>query len=205
MALGFVRPARAEDAAEIARIQLLTWRTAYTRLIPPHILDRLDKSWLTDRWLAAVTSPPTPGHHVLVAVEQSEPGARAVGFAAIGPADDDTAAPADPHRQERPAGPLAAVTDLLVEPRFGRRGHGSRLLSAAMAHWSDDGFASAWAWSFAEDPATIAFLQSAGWEFDGATRGLDMDGVVVVQRRLHVSVPERAEEVRLRSTRDHFG
>ena len=188
MALGYVRPARAEDAAEIARVQLLTWRTAYARLIPPHILDRLDKSWLTDRWLAAVENPPTARHHVLVAVEQSEPGASVVGFVAIGPADDDTAAPGAPDDEERLADPPAAVTDLLVEPRFGRRGHGSRLVSAAMAHWTDEGFATAWMWAFSEDPATLSFLTSAGWDFDGRTRGLDMDGVVVPQRRLHVAV-----------------
>src|SRR3954447_10388268 len=38
MALGFVRPARPDDAEEIARIQLSTWRTAYRRMFPAHVL-----------------------------------------------------------------------------------------------------------------------------------------------------------------------
>ena len=42
MALGFVRPARPEDAGEIARIQLTTWRTAYRRMFPAHVLANLD-------------------------------------------------------------------------------------------------------------------------------------------------------------------
>lgn len=188
MATGYVRPARVEDAAEIARLQLLTWRTAYARLVPPHVLERLDTSWLTDRWREAVEAPPSDRHHVLIAVEQSGGAERAVGFVAIGPADDDTAAPGeDSARPEAPV-TIAAITDLLVEPRFGRRGHGSRLLSAAIAHWRDEGFTEARAWAFGEDPATIKFLTSAGWAFDGKTRGLDMDGVVVPQRRLHVAL-----------------
>ena len=35
---------------------------------------------------------------------------------------------------------LASVTDLLVEPRWGRRGHGSRLLAASVDLWRADGF-----------------------------------------------------------------
>jgi hypothetical protein len=34
VALGFVRPARPDDAGEIARIQLSTWRVAYDLLVP---------------------------------------------------------------------------------------------------------------------------------------------------------------------------
>src|SRR5256885_8302486 len=34
MALGYVRPARPDEAEEIARIQLSTWRIAYRRLLP---------------------------------------------------------------------------------------------------------------------------------------------------------------------------
>ena len=39
---------------------------------------------------------------------------------------------------------VAAVTDLLVEPRWGRRGHGSRLLAASVDLWRTDGFERRW-------------------------------------------------------------
>ena len=42
MALGYVRPARPDEADDIARIQLSTWRTAYRRLLPRHVLDDLE-------------------------------------------------------------------------------------------------------------------------------------------------------------------
>jgi GNAT superfamily N-acetyltransferase len=183
MALGYVRPARPEDAGEIARIQLATWRVAYRRMIPRHVLDELDEGFLAQRWGAAVTAPPTPRHRVLVAVEQAEQ-SYLVGFAASGPADEPALAPEEPPLPEG----VAAVTDLLVEPRWGRRGHGSRLLAATVDLWREDGFAGAVAWAYADDPATRTFLDAAGWEPDGAARALDVDDLLVSQLRYHVTL-----------------
>ncbi|TDB84041.1 GNAT family N-acetyltransferase, partial [Micromonospora fluostatini] len=62
MALGYVRPARGDDAGEIARIQLATWRVAYRRILPRHVLDNLDEEYLARRWSAAVLQPPSDAH-----------------------------------------------------------------------------------------------------------------------------------------------
>ncbi|MBX6723193.1 MAG: GNAT family N-acetyltransferase [Dactylosporangium sp.] len=183
MAIGYVRPARASDAAEIARIQLATWRVAYRRILPSRVLDRLDEGWMARRWLAAIETPPTDRHRVLVAVEQADQ-AYLVGFAAIGPADDAALAPGE----EALPDTVAAVTDLLVEPRWGRRGHGSRLLAASVDLWRTDGFATALAWAYQGDVATRRFLTSAGWRPDGATRALDVDDQLIPQLRLHVDL-----------------
>ena len=121
---------------------------------------------------------------MLIAVEQSESTTHVVGFAAAGPADEQALAPEEP---PLPAG-VAAVTDLLVEPRWGRRGHGSRLLSACVDHWRGDGFTSAVAWAYDADEATRKFLASTGWSPDGAARALDVDDLLVPQVRLHVSL-----------------
>jgi GNAT superfamily N-acetyltransferase len=188
MALGYVRPARPGEAAAIARIQLSTWRTAYRRLIPRNVLDELDEAWLTQRWGTAIEAPPSARHRVLVAIEQGE-AAHLVGFAATGPADEDALVPG-----EEPFGTgVAAVTELLVEPRWGRRGHGSRLLAASVDLWREDGFTTAVAWAYEDDTATRKFLTGAGWEPDGAHRALDVDDLLVPQLRLHVSIEEGAE------------
>lgn len=184
MALGFVRPARPEDASEIARIQLATWRTAYKRMFPAHVLANLDEAYLTRGWSEAIESPPSPRHRVLIAVEQSETGQTVVGFAASGPADEQAAAPEEPPLADG----VAAVTDLLVEPRWGRRGHGSRLLSATVDLWLEDGFDTAVAWAYDADEAMKRFLASAGWEPDGAGRALDVDDLLVNQLRLHIGL-----------------
>ena len=183
MANGYVRPARPEEAGDIARIQVATWRTAYRRLLPRHVLAGLDEPWIAQRWAEAITEPPSPRHRVLVAVEQGAE-RHTVGFVASGPADDAALAPDE---RDLPDG-VAAVTDLLVEPRWGRRGHGSRLLSAAVSLWREDGFETAVAWAYLEDPATRGFLTSAGWAPDGASRSLDVDDLLVAQLRLHVAL-----------------
>jgi GNAT superfamily N-acetyltransferase len=188
MALGYVRPARPDEAGEIARIQLSTWRTAYRRLLPRDVLDRLDLAFLTGRWHDAIEKPPTPAHRVLVAVEQAE-SAHLAGFTASGPADETALAPGE---DPLPEG-VAAVTELLVEPRWGRRGHGSRLLAASVDLWRADGLWTAVAWVYEQDPATRAFLTGAGWAPDGVTRALDVDDLLVPQLRLQVSVEEPAE------------
>ncbi|MEV4511295.1 GNAT family N-acetyltransferase [Dactylosporangium sp. NPDC049525] len=190
MTLGFVRPARLDDVVEITRIQLTTWRAAYRRLLPQHILDQLDEDWITRRWRDAIADPPTPGHRVLVAVEQQESSsgptsAYVVGFAASGPADDTALAPDEDHTVLANA---AAITDVLVEPRWGRRGHGSRLLAASVDLWRTDGFTTALAWTFVEDGVTRRFLESSGWAPDGVSRSLDVDDLLVPQIRWHVSL-----------------
>jgi GNAT superfamily N-acetyltransferase len=192
MALGYVRPARPGDAGEIARIQLVTWRSAYRRFLPRHVLDQLDEDWIAGRWRDAIVAPPSARHRVLVAVEQANQ-SYLVGFAASGEADEDSLAPDEDH--DALGKDVVAITDLLVEPRWGRRGHGSRLLSASVDLWREDGFATAVAWVYDDAAATRAFLTSAGWEPDGATRALDVDDLLVPQLRLHVSLPTEAESI----------
>jgi GNAT superfamily N-acetyltransferase len=188
MSLGFVRPARESDAPEIARIQLSTWRTAYRTLLPRTILNSLDEAEMAEAWRAAITAPPSDRHRVLIAIEQAGPTAGSedyvAGFAAAGPADDDALAP-----EEKPLpDDVVAFTDLLVEPRWGRRGHGSRLLAACVDIWRTDGFLTAVAWAYEKDPATRGFLTSAGWEADGVTRALDVDDLLIPQLRLHTTL-----------------
>jgi len=176
VALGFVRPARPSDAAEIARIQLATWRIAYQRLMPRHVLAEISEDWLRERWSEAVTSPPSPSHRVLIAVEQTQQD-YVVGFLASGPDEDSET-----------AATVAAITELLVEPRWGRRGHGSRLLAAAVDLWREDGFTQAGAWTFERDIPMNKFLASAGWAQDGLRRELDVDDLMVPQIHWHVTV-----------------
>lgn len=189
MALGFVRPARAPEAGEIARIQLATWRTTCRRILPARALDRLDEGWMAGRWRDAIEAPPTTRHRVLVAVEQADQ-AYLTGFAAIGPADEAAGAPDEPPLDTG----VASVTDLVVEPRWGRRGHGSRLLAAAVDLWRSDGFTAAVAWAYQRDVAMQRFLAAAGWAPDGVARALDVDDQLVPQVRLHTSlIPEVAQ------------
>lgn len=149
-----VRPASAADAEAIARVQVVTWRTAYRALLPVEVLDDWDDDAATASWRAAVSTPPSSGHGVLVAVDSGT----VVGFAAYGPTDDADA---------------VELATLLVEPRWGRRGHGSRLLAAVADLATERGVHSLQAWVPEDDAVTARFLGSAGWAPDGWTRRLD--------------------------------
>jgi GNAT superfamily N-acetyltransferase len=170
-----VRPARAEDAEAIARVQLVTWRTAYRALLPATVLDDWDEAAAADAWRRAVVAPPTPMHSVLVALD----GAVVAGFAAFGPAElTEGELPAS-------AGPLSEVTALLVEPRWGRRGHGSRLLAAVADLSTAMDVARLLMWLPADDQVTARFLDSTGWAPDGWVRTLDTGDSTIRQLRWH--------------------
>ena len=62
-------------------MQAVTWRTAYRSVLPAAVLDEWDDDAAAEAWRSATTSPPTPGHGVLVAVDRDG----VVGFAAFGP------------------------------------------------------------------------------------------------------------------------
>ncbi|WP_459718090.1 N-acetyltransferase family protein [Actinophytocola sp. KF-1] len=172
MAEATVRPAEPSDAEEIARIQLGTWRAAYTDLLPAEVLAALDGDE------AAGEAAATWGHtieqgpaRVFVAFE----GRWCVGFCAAGPAPQDESADAagvpvpDADR-------VALVSTLLVEPRWGRRGHGGRLLAATGEAMLAAGLARGIAWVAEADKASLAFWERAGWVADGTVRTLDAGG-----------------------------
>jgi GNAT superfamily N-acetyltransferase len=224
-----VRAAGAGDVPEIARIQLDTWRQAYAGWLPESVLAGISLHDAERSWRDAVTAPPSPRHHVLVAQERDVP----VGFVAFGPdpewapdlatAPDPDAASApetelhpetvvhpevgprpqaapgpapDPAQGARRAdlsGSVGQIAALLVEPRWGRRGHGSRMLAATVDHMRADGLRAAWVWVPEADTASLAFYASAGWEPDGYARTLEAEGAAVTEVRLHVSLEEEPE------------
>lgn len=173
-----VRPARPDDAAELGRIQVETWRTAYATILPAPVLDALSASTAAAAWATAIEQPPTPSHHVLVAMEQQW----RVGFVAIGPAADLEDGDPEPAT-------TAAIAPILVEPRWGRRGHGSRLLAAAVDHARADGLTRAVAWIPEGDVPSREFLSSAGWAPDGLVRALDTGAGELREIRLHTELP----------------
>lgn len=166
MALAAVRPARPDDVDQIVRIQALTWRTAYAEFVPPAALEALTSPAARQAWQQAVEAG--AGHHVLVATE----GDAMVGFCAAAGGE---------------------VSTLLVEPRWGRRGHGGRLLHAAADALRSDGAERGVTWVAEPDHATLRFYARAGWEPDGAVRVLDAGDRELRELRLAGSL-----ELRLR-------
>jgi GNAT superfamily N-acetyltransferase len=177
---GFVRAARASDAVGLAGLQVASWQATLAGMVPDEVMAELVSEaavaqW-ADRWLDAITKPPTSKHRVHVAVTEPSPagGGELAGFAAAGPATDEDAWP----------GTDGELYELHVLPRMTGQGHGGRLLHAVADTLAEDGFRTVFTWALEGDSARISFLADAGWAADGSRSNLDM-GVKVPVVRLH--------------------
>jgi GNAT superfamily N-acetyltransferase len=176
MADAAVRPAEPTDVEEIARIQVTTWRAAYAEILPSEVLAGLDPADTAQGWRHTIAHGPATVH---VAIE----GQWIVGFCAAGPAPETEASDAA-GRPPDDAATVALVSALLVEPRWGRRGHGGRLLATAAAGLREAGAKRGICWVPEADPASLSFFHRAGWESDGTVRTLDAGGRPLREVRL---------------------
>jgi GNAT superfamily N-acetyltransferase len=170
-----VRVAWADDAEAIAAVQARAWATTYADLLPA--AGELRPADFAQLWSDALTRPADARHRALVALERN----RVVGFAITTPATD-------PDCDQVADGELMELT---VDQAERGRGHGSRLLQAAVDTMLADGFTRAVTWLVADDDEQRGFLTEAGWAPDGAHRTLDLDGTgstQVKQVRLHTAL-----------------
>ena len=170
-----VRVAWADDAEAIAAIQARAWATAYAGLLPA--AGDLPEADFAQLWRDALTRPADARHRALVALERN----RVVGFAITTPATDPDCDP----------GTDAELMEFTVDAAERGKGHGSRLLQAAVDTMTADRFTRSVTWLLAGDDALRAFLVEAGWAPDTAHRTLDLDGsgsTQVTQVRLHTAL-----------------
>ena len=179
---GFVRPARAGDAASLARVQVASWRCGLAGIVPASLLAELTgdeaEQAFRDRWREANINPPTSRHRVLAAVTGG-PAREVAGFVSAGPATDT----------DRWPGTDGEVYELRVCPERTGQGHGSRLLHAVADTLVSDGFHTVSLWALEADTALRRFLESSGWAADGAHADLDM-GTPVPVVRLHTAISD---------------
>src|ERR1700759_1930417 len=142
-----VRIAWADDAEAIARLQADAWATSYAGLVPAAC--ELRPADFAQLWRAALAPPADARHRALVALERN----RIVGFAITTPATDPDSDPVSD----------GELMELTVDADERGRGHGSRLLQAAVDTLLADRFTRAVTWLVADDDTTRAFLTEAGW------------------------------------------
>ncbi|HEY2299980.1 MAG TPA: GNAT family N-acetyltransferase [Jatrophihabitans sp.] len=172
-----VRPAGPADVDDVARIQVDAWQYGYAAILPATVLELVTVENARPAWAQAITAPPTATHRVLVAQEKE----RVVGFTALAPAED--VQPDDPDPDT-----TIQIGPILVEPRWSRRGHGSRLMAAAIEFARSDGMTRAVAWIPEADTVSREFLVGANWAPDGLVRALDTGAGELREIRLHVSL-----------------
>ena len=152
-----MRPATVGDAAAMAAAQLDVWRTAYAAFLPAEVVASLDLEATTAAWARAVG---TAGEtHLLVATEGTE----VTGFA---------------------AGTGEEVATVLVAPRWGRRGHGGRLLGTLAHLLRQEGAQRLEVWVADADEASLRFYPRHGWQPDGTVRTSHHGAQVLRELRL---------------------
>jgi len=170
-----VRIAWADDAEASAASQARAWATAYAGLLPA--AGDLRQADFAQLWRDALTRPADARHRALVALERN----RIVGFAITTPATDPDSDPVDD----------AELMEFTIDADERGKGHGSRLLQAAVDTMAADRFTRSGTWLVAGDDALRRFLTDAGWAADTAHRTLDLDGTgatQVSQVRLHTAL-----------------
>lgn len=151
-----LRRAQARDAESIAHVHMRTWRRAYSGLLPPNTLGRLDLARLRTRWSRRVQAP-----GVWVACE----GDQVVGFVESGPG-----------RTTGFGGRVGEVFMLYVLPEYAGRGHGRRLLRQAFAELADRGAYWGHVWVLAANIPARRFYARQGLRPDGVRRRDVFDG-----------------------------
>lgn len=176
-----VRLARVTDADAIGRINVDSWRLRFNETLPDDVLASLNAEDLAFTWTRSILNPPTRQYRVLVAIDDDAREPHIAGYAAIGPCTDPDADPSE-----------VELIALEVDPLLHRRGHGSRLMAAAMDTARESGARSAVTWAPLQDAARRSFLQSAGWVPDSAFRdiALDADGTTLREARLVTGLQE---------------
>lgn len=161
-----VRPARPGDESAIGRIQVDSWVAGLGDRLGRRRHDAFDRDAVVAGWAAAITTPPTPGHRVYVALC----GDTVCGFVAVAPPQD--------------------IIALEVDPAKRRRGHGSRLLATAAEHLKEHGGTQMRLWSLANDRVRSEFLAGAGFGEAGMARELDGPGITIPEKLWHASLTD---------------
>jgi ribosomal protein S18 acetylase RimI-like enzyme len=161
-----VRLATADDADAIGRVQVETWRAAYTGLLPDEAIAMFDIESRRRMWREGLGRTPRRGSATFVV----EDGGEVVGFASVGASRDAGA------EQE------AELYAIYLHPSRWDRGIGRALLQRAEESMRSSGFRQAILWVLEGNERGERFYRAAGWEQDGR-KIEDFQGTAVPELR----------------------
>ena len=159
-----MRLATRADADAIGRLQVETWRIAYSGLLPQETIDAFDVSARQALWREGLARTPRPGSATFVALVEGE----VIGFATVGAS-----------HSEEGAGELYAI---YVHPSRWGDGAGRALIASAEQSLRESGFPSALLWVLEGNERAERFYDAAGWERDGEKVD-DFQGATVTESR----------------------
>ncbi|GAB3168487.1 GNAT family N-acetyltransferase [Myceligenerans halotolerans] len=158
-----IRPARAEDADDIARVDIASWRGAYSEMLPGSYLSSLDAEERAALWRDAVAAE---GTRILVA----ETSGGTVGFTSVGPSRDEDAEDGD-----------LEIYAIYLHPKAWGSGVARDLMRQVLGDVPDG--ASVTLWILAENERAQHFYRRHGFAPDGTERIDEIGGKPMTQLR----------------------
>jgi ribosomal protein S18 acetylase RimI-like enzyme len=165
-----IRPATVDDASDIARIHVDTWRDAYKEIVPDAYLRDLSKEKRASTWTESLLRSPTGTLVTLGDIGQI------VGWVSFGASRDDDGSG---------IGELYAI--YLQSDHWGK-GYGKRLLAYAEHHLSKEGFSTITLWVLELNYRTRRFYEIAGYVADGTKKTLTICGRELIELRYRKTV-----------------
>ncbi|BDZ43099.1 putative N-acetyltransferase YuaI [Paraoerskovia sediminicola] len=156
-----IRPAAVSDAHSIARVNIASWRHAYTGLVPDEYLSSLDVELRTS-WFAAYLADDHPSE-TWVAIADD----RMLGFVTVGPSRDEDAEPSD-----------REIYAIYLDPEAWGRGVARDLMRTVV----DDG-STITLWTIADNERAQHFYRRHGFQPDGVEKSEEIGGRYMTQLR----------------------
>jgi GNAT superfamily N-acetyltransferase len=148
-----VRRARPSDALRLGEAHVQAWLDAYRGIVPQDVLDGLSVERRATSWQRLLARSE-------VATWVVEDGGRMVGFASVGPAEDEG---------EDPSVTAELLAMYLLEGYWGR-GLGRRLMEIVTEEMDKRGFEHALLWVLEANDRARRFYEKGGWVADGARK-----------------------------------
>ena len=167
-----IRPARPDDADDLARVHIEAWRSAYRGLVPDAVLDGFSLEQRAAYWRRTIDSTAAPGAERRTWVLEID-GALA-GFCSTGPSRDEPG--------ELPEG-SGEVYAIYLAPDVIGRGLGRALFAVALDDLVARDQRPIVVWVFEANERARRFYAAAGFEADGARQPVRFDEVDVPEVR----------------------
>lgn len=164
-----VRRAEDADAAEIARINIASWRDSYQGLVPDEALAVLDMDEVATSYRDLLRSAHAD---IFLACRNGAIGA----FCHVCPVRE-------PDRDAHPELTTAELTALYADPHARGTGAGHVAHEAGLLHLASSGFEYAVLWVLRDHNPAQVFYQRQGWSSDHVAREAEVSGAAVPMLR----------------------
>ncbi|MBV6498705.1 MAG: hypothetical protein CJBNEKGG_00933 [Prosthecobacter sp.] len=161
-----IRLSDPSDSLRIAEIQIATWRSAYSGIVPDRFLSSMSVAAHEQSWRRHIGHPHSP---LFVATRAAE----CIGFCHVTPARDP----------DLEGG--AEVVAIYVAPQCQRQGAGRLLMSSALGFAASSRYESLSLWVLTLNRAGRSFYERAGFTTDGHQKQISISGTVLDEVRYH--------------------